>query len=63
MESLRKLLRLEVIGWVLIALAAFNFSDIAFKWGVLCILICKICCALNLGCKWCSGDKTDCKVK
>ena len=64
MEVLKRLLGLEFIGWMLIALAAFDFSNSTSKWGVLFILISKICCALKFSCKWCScgkGEK-DCKL-
>jgi hypothetical protein len=63
MKGLKKLLKLELIGWLLIALAAFNVCTISFKWGVLCILIGKLCCALSLGCKWCLNSKASCGVK
>tara|TARA_R110000824_G_scaffold318088_2_gene505337 strand:- start:236 stop:457 length:222 start_codon:yes stop_codon:yes gene_type:complete len=64
MEVLKRLLGLEFIGWVLIALAAFGFSELTFKWGVLFILFSKICCALKFSCKWCSCGKgsKDCEL-
>ena len=48
MEVLKRLLGLEFIGWVLIALAAFGFSELTFKFS----------------CKWCSCGKgsKDCEL-
>ena len=56
MESLKKLLSLELIGWILIALATFNILGFGFKLGVLAVLFSKVCKAFGWGCKWCKDS-------
>lgn len=58
MESLKKLLSLELIGWILLALATFNLIGFGFKAGVLLILFSKLCKAQGWDCKFC---KDKCK--
>lgn len=64
MDLLKKLLKTDLIGWLLIALAVFGFSEVTFKWGVLLMLLKEICCALKLSFKWCSCKKAsqDCEL-
>ena len=58
MDSLKKLLSLELIGWILIALASFSVIGFGLKAGILLILLSKICKSLELDCKLC---KNKCK--
>jgi|TARA_R110001599_G_scaffold147759_1_gene331336 hypothetical protein len=58
MDSLKKLLSLELIGWILIALASFSIIGFGLKAGILLILFSKICKSLDWNCKFC---KDKCK--
>lgn len=58
MESLKKLLNLELIGWILLALNLFAIASVDPKWAVLLILLCKLCRTFDWKCKWCKCNKT-----
>jgi len=62
MDILKKLLKLDLIGWLLIALSVLNVlpSDVALKLGVTIILISKVLCALGKDCYSCNKG---CKIK
>ena len=54
MESLKKLLSLELIGWILLALNLFALLSVDPKWAVLLILFSKLCRTFGWDCKFCS---------
>lgn len=54
MESLKRLLKLELIGWLLIVLALFDLPSLGLEWGALIVLVSKFCKAWNWSCGLCS---------
>lgn len=55
MEKLKKLLKLDIIGWLLILLSLLDICNnpLCVKAGVALILINKLCCALGIKCPGC----------
>tara|TARA_B110000908_G_C10226915_1_gene438453 strand:+ start:1453 stop:1644 length:192 start_codon:yes stop_codon:yes gene_type:complete len=62
MEKLKNLLKLDIIGWLLIALYSLGVLDSGFiiQSGIVLILVSKLCCGLGLKCGLC---RKPCKLK
>ena len=56
MESLKKLLKLELLGWLFIVLSLFNLPSLPLQWGALLVLASKVCKAWGLNCGLCKDS-------
>ena len=55
---LKKLLKLEIIGWLLVVLALFGLPSLGVKWGALLILLSNLFVALEWEFKFCQKTGT-----